>query len=42
MIDRDIEADKAYFEAFKQDNPSLLQQRLKELRTHQIHAPLVK
>jgi uncharacterized protein (DUF433 family) len=32
MIDRDIEADKAYFEAFKQDNPSLLQQRLKELR----------
>jgi uncharacterized protein (DUF433 family) len=31
-IDRDIEADEAYFEAFKQDNPSLLQKKLKELR----------
>jgi uncharacterized protein (DUF433 family) len=31
-IDRDIEADQAYFEAFKQGNPSLLQEKLKLLR----------
>jgi len=31
-IDRDIAADQAYFEAFKERNPSLLQERLKELR----------
>jgi uncharacterized protein (DUF433 family) len=31
-IDQDIEADQAYFEAFKQQNPSLLQKKLKELR----------
>jgi uncharacterized protein (DUF433 family) len=32
IIDRDIETDEAYFEAFRRDNPSLLQKRLKELR----------
>jgi uncharacterized protein (DUF433 family) len=31
-IDQDIAADQAYFEAFKKKNPSLLQERLKELR----------
>lgn len=31
-IDQDITADQAYVEAFKKQNPSLLQQRLKELR----------
>jgi uncharacterized protein (DUF433 family) len=31
-IDQDIAADQAYFEAFKENNPSLLQERLKELR----------
>lgn len=31
-IDQDIAADQAYFEAFKERNPSLLQERLKELR----------
>ena len=32
QIDQDIEADQAYFEAFRQDNPSLLQKKLKSLR----------
>jgi len=31
-IDRDIAADQIYFEAFKQNNPSLLQEKLKTLR----------
>ena len=31
-IDRDIEADQSYVEAFKRDNPSLLHKKLKELR----------
>ena len=31
-IDQDIATDQAYFEAFKQDNPSLLQEKLKTLR----------
>ncbi len=31
-IDRDIASDLAYFEAFKQNNPSLLQEKLKALR----------
>jgi len=31
-IDQDIEADQAYFAAFKQNNPSLLQQKLEQLR----------
>jgi uncharacterized protein (DUF433 family) len=31
-IDLDIEADQAYFEAFKRDNPSLLQEKLRQLR----------
>ncbi len=31
-IDEDIEADEVYFEAFKQNNPSRLQARLKQLR----------
>lgn len=31
-IDRDIEADEVYFEAFKQSNPSRLQAKLKQLR----------
>lgn len=31
-IDRDIAADQAYFEAFQQNNPSLLQEKLKTLR----------
>ncbi|MFN8457008.1 MAG: DUF433 domain-containing protein [Anaerolineae bacterium] len=31
-IDQDIEADEVYFEAFKRDNPPLLQNKLKELR----------
>ena len=32
VIDQAIETDQAYFEAFKQHNPSLLQEKLKELR----------
>jgi uncharacterized protein (DUF433 family) len=32
IIDQDIGADQAYFEAFKKRNPSLLQERLKALR----------
>ena len=31
-IDQDIAADEAYVEAFQQNNPSLLQQKLKSLR----------
>jgi uncharacterized protein (DUF433 family) len=31
-IDQDIAADEAYFEAFKKNNPSLLQEKLKKLR----------
>ena len=31
QIDADIAADDAYFEAFKQKNPSRLQERLKDL-----------
>jgi len=31
-IDRAIAADQAYFEAFKQNKPSLLQEKLKTLR----------
>ncbi len=31
-IDRDIAADQAYVEAFKKRNPSLLQERLRDLR----------
>jgi hypothetical protein len=31
QIDGDIVADDAYFEAFKRDNPSRLQERLREL-----------
>ncbi len=33
-IDQAIEADNAYFEAFKQNNPSLLQKKLRQLRGH--------
>jgi len=32
QIDQDIAADEAYFEAFQQNNPSLLQEKLKSLR----------
>lgn len=32
QIDQDIAADEAYFAAFQQNNPSLLQQKLKSLR----------
>jgi uncharacterized protein (DUF433 family) len=32
VIDQEIAADQAYFEAFKKDNPSLLQEKLKALR----------
>ena len=35
-IDQDIEGDEAYFEAFKRDNPSLLQTKLKQLRANKI------
>ena len=31
-VDQDIEADRAYFEAFKLGNPSLLEKKLKQLR----------
>ena len=31
-VDQEIEADKAYFEAFKLGNPSLLAEKLKQLR----------
>lgn len=31
-IDASIEADEAFVEAFKRDNPSLLQEKLKKLR----------
>ena len=31
-IDRSIEEDEAFVEAFKRDHPSLLQERLKKLR----------
>jgi uncharacterized protein (DUF433 family) len=31
-VDQDIETDKAYFEAFKLGNPSLLAEKLKQLR----------
>jgi uncharacterized protein (DUF433 family) len=31
-IDRSIEDDEAFVEAFKRDNPSLLQEKLKKLR----------
>ena len=31
-VDQDIEADRAYFEAFKLGNPSLLEEKLKRLR----------
>ena len=31
-IDRSIEADRAYVEAFQRDNPSLLQEKLRALR----------
>ena len=31
-VDQEIEADKAYFEAFKRGNPSLLAEKLKQLR----------
>ena len=34
QIDSDIEADEAFVEAFKRDNPSLLRQRLEELRAN--------
>jgi len=32
QIDQDIAADEAYFAAFQQNNPSLLQEKLKSLR----------
>jgi uncharacterized protein (DUF433 family) len=32
QIDQDIDTDQAYFEAFQHQNPSLLQQKLKDLR----------
>lgn len=32
QIDQDIAVDQVYLEAFRQDNPSLLQQKLKSLR----------
>ena len=34
QIDSDIEADEAFVEAFKRDNPSLLRQRLEKLRVN--------